>query len=55
MKVSQKQLDRFKEICRVRMGVELDDTKAREQALKLLKLLALTRKPLPAKPKYEPP
>ena len=55
MKVSQEQLDQFKNICRVRMGVELNDTQAREQALKLLKLLALTRKPLPATSKYKPP
>jgi len=45
--LTQKQLDRFKEICRVRMGVELNDTQAREQAMKLLHLVVLTRKPLP--------
>ncbi len=47
MEISKERLERFKEICRTRMGVELDDNKARQQALNLINLLALTRKPIP--------
>ena len=55
MEISRTQLDKFKELCRTRMGIELDDTRARKEALNLLQLLVITRKPLPSKPEREPP
>lgn len=52
--LTNKQLARFKKICRDRMGIELNDARARDQALKLLHLIALTKN-LPITNKtYEP-
>lgn len=48
IKLTQQQLERFKDICH-RRGIQIDDAKAKEQALKLLQLIALTRKSPPLK------
>lgn len=45
--VSLEALKKFKKICKERMGIELDDVIAQDQASRLLSLIALTRRPIP--------
>lgn len=45
MIISDEQLEKFKKICKERMGIEIDDERARDQAEKLLRLIELTRVP----------
>jgi len=46
LKITPEQLAKFKKICQ-KYGFNLDDAATRQQALKLLNLIAITRRPLP--------
>lgn len=47
MNVSPKQLKKFKQLCEKR-GIKLDDETARDHALRLMNLVAITRRSLPS-------
>lgn len=53
-KITPAQLAKFKKICR-KHGFDLDESTARQQALNLLYLVALTRRPLPDTIKKDEP